>query len=330
MVHTLKFLIGSITLASTLIGQPVLAAAPLDCNAVLTPREVSLQYDRITYRGNRLNRKKLAEWVAAHSEEFQRGAQLAADHIQWISLAEFQEKLYVNFRDYLKSRAPGERLVLVNAFEAEYYGRPDDPKSWKSNGWIADYLTRAFPEAKLQVVNVQDVAQFLTHETAAGRDVRGIRWIFADDAVYSGHQTSSLASDLSATLLQNPAIANAGRKPAIDVVAPYSTSLARRVFAADGTATLVSKNNMPLMTEIDPEGIIPRKLVSEVTLTFFQHKLPDYKSFSEYLASGYLLEPGRSRQVPFIDREASPYTDRRHYNNPYQRPADSANQRPRY
>ncbi len=270
---------------------------------------------------NAINSERASAWIDAHpTVSGQAVARALVKEIQRISQDRFEEDLRKVIVKLTASIPAGEDIIVVS-------------ETNKSNMWVSRLALANLNKKPKAVYNLpfighEKVPNYITEFIpVSDRGVR--RFIFFDDAIYSGNQLSNNIRGFVDLLRKSgidPSAVN------IDVVVPYATKSGRELVQ---NATNDAQVNVFIQEIIDTAEDKMAKYGQDVleeyramynalpqtALTYFDHKMPDATSvLTRVMKEGYVMskekgEDGRymyfSRQVieqiPFIPDITPPY-----------------------
>ena len=278
-----------------------IAAAPVHfsyCLKFYSGPNISLSYDKTAFTGNQLDISKLRLWAESQPPHAIDEARFVAKNIKLVSISIFEKQLHSNFSTYLQSIGPLSKVVIVS-------------ESGKSNGWIAEYIMKNFPEMGMRQVEFDKLNDFIMSETQSGHDPSQIHWAIVDDATYSGLQLRSHIGHIEYLANKN------SFAPVIDVVVPYYTHQAKKYLEEETSygnqARVYSLNRMHSVQEL-----FEKKRLFSGVLTIFQHKIPDSQSFDHNIRRGWIFATEDARgnivippnKIKFIIENPSPYSQK--------------------
>lgn len=264
----------------------------------------------------RFDRDAFDRWAAAQPPEAAPVVDFLRNNLNHVTQQQFEAELGRAFDRFLESRTDSRPLLFVT------FHRPHDVE--KSGAWTTMLLRERYPEA------FRGAAFYnLSSDHTGAADMRRLgelarsgnyRVVVCDDAMYSGRQM------LDALLRLAPHVRF------VDVVVPFATKdAAQRLRRASTGVTLHSTREIPTIFELiagmpqrarerllDALGGWPRELFTDrQTLTYFDHKHPDFFSFPHWVAEGLglmkdvgrivLRPPGSQVAHPFLRTGGEPY-----------------------
>lgn len=253
--------------------------------------------------------EKTKAWVNLHPDPYYQAlAQKIIDHTQYVS--------YDDFREQLKLSTLGFNEALATLPEkARNYVLVLPEETNKSNPWVfshaIDYLVR-LPSG---VIRINELNQYLKQHRGPKPNL-----LFVDDASYSGTQMKQemvdVAYDMAASLA----------KPVnLYCIIPFMTAHSRQTIARHADVYIAPSKHMPTIRELNIFTSEEKKTLRshninsadpdtkrhlnwpELTMTYFQHKIADYKStLCAILSTGRSIHDMNIRK-PFIAPIAPPY-----------------------
>jgi len=232
---------------------------------------------------NELDRPQVSKWKEAHANpEDRRIAGILADNLTHISQDEFEDALAESV-DAFNGSIPADSSFAV-------FNIAGKGGSTKSNEWVYGLAREGSlpqPKLKLTCTPDNDMVSVATHIVNAGVD----NVVLIDDASFSAQQ---LGDNINA--LKNQ-MAKTGHNITIHVITPFTTAFARTALQPYGVMLHTSKI-IPSVYDIIKEACgddiakfndTMRRLRrayflgdqngQEIGLTYFAHKIPDYRSF---------------------------------------------------
>lgn len=245
-------------------------------------------------RGNSIEPVLVQKWIEAHPEGSAReAAQAIIDSTKHYSYGEFKaglEDAVVSINESLS----GREYTIVTP-------------GGKSNKWVTELAIPTLDHLPAEVAN------------QGARDLPGTRFVFIDDALYSGGQ---MIKDIDQTLctLRDHKIKMSAVE--IYVVAPFATAKAvngiTEGVASNGAKIIFSEHTtMPSIAESISSPATQDTLrqmfggrLEERTLTFFDHKIPDGRStLNKVYEEGVVKDQTGVilGEVPFVPVTREPY-----------------------
>lgn len=249
-----------------------------------------------------IDRDKAAAWVAAHPEgDLRRLAGALIDSVTYVGFDEF-ERAVETMVERFSARVSGEYIAVIPAedsFDFLKWGISN-----KSNSWVLRLAIEKGMKFPLHIVDPNGLRACLS----ANPDVRDIAVI--DDASYSGLQLRGLIRDVIGSIPY-------GRTVEVHPMIPYLTDNA----VGEMSGIPVNQRTAYRYERIETiEDIFVRRNQNELlavywrckmgvpssqTLTYFQHKMPDYHSVPSSLFAGWLLTGEKYEE--FVPKFDSPY-----------------------
>ena len=268
---------------------------------------------------NQIDRLEIEKWMSAHTGDYYTIASKIAHHIDYVSFESFINQLKLTFKDFFNqlnrysSRNKSFCIVLPSEYE-------------KSNAWVVSLalkynLLDYMPYTITDVDNLEDIFS---------DNLNQYNLLFIDDASYSGcqmhnEQLNYVSREIGA-LFENEA-----HKVKYHLVIPYMTDRAIKtiqrtmdvyISAHQRIETISDKvifteeelnilkanqvNNAPNTPRDSAYTFIP----NELTLFYFQHKIPDAKSsLWGIFALGRTIQ-APYRLIPFIKDTIEPYKNK--------------------
>ena len=235
------------------------------------------------------NSKECRDWIDAHAvccgAEGHEVAQLLVDHTTYISDQHFVTQMSTaieTFLNYSKIEH-GKKFVLI--IDNRKNGDEKTSSEWLAGRFLPKLLEK-IPRDNIDVITESNLSSYFSLNAHSEVDI-----IRMDDASYSGKQMASYTKDLKSYL---------GKERRFHVILPYSTEMGiNRI--RDASAEQMKYVNMYSVDRIETLRSLGDSTIRETidntysdyldledhTLTFFQHKVPDYLSaISEYFQDG--------------------------------------------
>ena len=274
---------------------------------------------------NKIDEVKLNNWVNAHQGEARDVVEVIAKNINWVSFNEFKEQLKKVTLAFKEKIGDKKYAIVINTGEE------------KSDKWVISLIKNELPKNYEIVLGSSSSIKNFVLENPDIKD-----FLFIDDASYSGSQMGNIVDTLYEKLRE------VNKKVNTYLVIPYMTEYAysriiegrsadqkqylnfipladkpfdiykkmktlEEVFAddpsvtTDGAALLYRANRMYKTRNTTSSRAL--------TLIYFEHKVPDDFSFSDYVKNGRVVNPdgtevkknGRNLLIPFIPYTKEPY-----------------------
>lgn len=255
---------------------------------------------------NAISQGQAALWIDSHPSELQDLARKIVDNITHVSFRKFKAQLkscVEDFNNQLLSypiKEQGYILVVPELCE-------------KSNPWVFSHALRYFNTMPEDVVRINDLSSYFENYD---KD-KQINLLFMDDASYSGTQ---MKYDVD---LANQAANDGNLSIKVHCLIPFMTKRAHELLSAHNDTffgnfeiilavkhlfdqsekEILQENNINSSDEITCRHIN----WPEMTLTYFEHKIADWKStFTAILKEGRTID-SYDCKVPFIPLTIEPY-----------------------
>jgi hypothetical protein len=238
-----------------------------------------------------LDGAKAEEWIAAYKEpEAQKTARWLVDHITRISLQDFQTELS-RLVQTLKQQVPdGPHIVLA----------PRDSLFKKSELWVAQMAMEYGLKPPEEIVMAKNIAAYLKSHP----EIRNV--LYFDDASYSGDRIRVNMMGQSINMIRHPDLF-------YFIIMPYMTQFAvnstkenlhstcshqvrivnnRRLETINELVSKESQSDQKMLLRAMDEhfDINPDRDSPGSTLTFFEHKVPDWLSFPAIVRKGWVVD----------------------------------------
>lgn len=251
---------------------------------------------------NSINQECAQKWIESHSAELQPLATKIIDNIHYIKFESFKEQLKICVEDFNKK---------LHSYEYQEYVLVLHEKEGKSNPWVFSHALRFLTKLPMDIVRINELEDYFD----IYQDDAHINLLFVDDASYSGTQ---MKFDLD---LAN--LAAKDRMIQVHCLIPFMTKRAYELLRAHNEAFLSSFQIIPTVKRLfnkDEKEILENNNVNssdpgviryinwpEITLTYFQHKIADWKStLTAILKDGRTIHDYRIK-IPFIPWTIEPY-----------------------
>ncbi|MBF0522532.1 MAG: hypothetical protein HQL24_05680 [Candidatus Omnitrophica bacterium] len=248
---------------------------------------------------NLIDVEKAKKWVAAQgTPEIRELAQFLLDHVTHVSQKEFEAALQETVDDFNKKMGDKPYAFVIL--------RP----SWKgdrSEFWTYQLaLEKGLKPAKYIIKTEEDLSIFVQ------RDLRNVNDIvFMDDAAYSGGQILAKRN----RFLFNSKALNFNNLN-MHFVMPFMSSYAKNKLLSQPHVFIYKHHSIPTLSEIFSSDVGKKqkrvfdslgKRFAGLTLTYFQHKVPDYFSAFQWLFEGVVVKEKSKAQIKFIPETIPPY-----------------------
>lgn len=267
---------------------------------------------------NSIDPLKLQAWIDAHPDDSKEIARFISPFIRQISFKEFFARISDVASDFA-SKIGNEPYVIVTT-QTKKTDIPEVDKV-KSDQWIVELVKPQLPK-NYTIVPLEDLRSWMMEHP----DTTNI--LFLDDGSYSGIQIAQNAKliDLDSFSATNDVTVYIG--------VPFMTTQAEQKLAMNPIGAYEHVTIVPLVHEkllsirdiIDtlPEEarqnflqrakamwtkFYDRVLIGDMTVTYFQHKMPDMYSFPDDIASGRVMNTSGQivQTLLFIPKTREPY-----------------------
>ncbi len=245
---------------------------------------------------NKISEPHAQRWVQSHPRKLQNLAKKIVENIKHVDFTTFKNQLIA----CAQSLNLPNRYILVLPEEAD-----------KSNPWVLSLALPHLPHLPCKVLRPSEISDYVDNYRLTDID-----FLFVDDAAFSGTQTKCLVDDVLSKV-------NATHKPRVHYLIPFMTKNAHKLLqrhveaqfgdfkTIEGVSKLFTDEEKQVLQENNVNSTDPNVNYHlnwpELTLTYFQHKIADWKSaFPGIMREGRTINNINAR-LPFIPVTIEPY-----------------------